>query len=179
MIGILDVPRYAAANARVRGRIGRLLSPAQWGVLLNSSDVGEFLQYLSVTTYQPVLAAVDIEGPDPGEIERRLWQHLARSYRAPLPFMPGGAKDLLAWLWRRFEVENLKTILRGVKSGATPAHIRRTLVPLGSDSDLPWENLTGLASVPAVVERLEGSFYGRALEPGLERYRREELLFVL
>lgn len=44
MIGILDVPRYAAANARVRGRIGRLLSPAQWGILLNSSDVEEFLQ---------------------------------------------------------------------------------------------------------------------------------------
>lgn len=136
-------------------------------------------QYLSLTPYQAVLAAIAVEEPDPGEIERRLWQHLARSYRAPLPFMPGGAKVLLAWLWRRFEVENLKTILRGVKSGAPSTQIRRTLVPLGSASDLPWETLTGLASVPAVVDRLEGSFYGRVLEPGLERYRREELLFVL
>ncbi|MDX1686906.1 MAG: V-type ATPase subunit [Candidatus Promineifilaceae bacterium] len=179
MLGVLDVPRYAAVNARVRGRIGRLLPPARWRILLNASDSGEFLQYLSGTAYRPVLAAMVMERPDLGEIERRLWQHLAQAYRAPLPFMPGGSKDLLAWLWRRFEVNNLKTILRGVKGGAPPAQIRRTLVPLGSDSELPWKTLTDLASVPVVVERLEGSFYGSALEPGLERYRREELLFPL
>lgn len=179
MLGILDVPRYAAANARVRGRIGRLLSPARWRILLNASDSGEFLQYLSGTAYRSALATMVMERPDLGEIERRLWQYLAQAYRAPLPFMPGGSKKLLVWLWRRFEVNSLKAILRGVKGGAPPARIRRTLVPLGSDSDLPWETLTELPSVPAVVERLEGSFYGRALEPGLDRYRREDLLFPL
>jgi V/A-type H+-transporting ATPase subunit C len=182
MSNFLDAPRYAAASARVRGRIGRLLTPAQWELLLEAPDLSTMVQNLSTTAYQPLLEQVGraaMAQPDPSRIERWLWQYLATSYRAPLPFMPGATKDLVAWLWRRFEVDNLKMVLRGVERDIPPGRIRDTLVPLGDASGLPWESLSEASTVPDVVSRLAGRFYGRALEPALDRYRREGLLFVL
>jgi V/A-type H+-transporting ATPase subunit C len=179
MISMLDPARYAAANARVHGRLAQLLSAMTWQDLLIAPDLPEVLRILTGTVYGQVLARIPAERLEPDWIERALRQYLVEAYRAPIRFTPRGPQELVDWLWRRFELDNVKLVLRGVEQGRPAQRIQARLVPLGEASELPWGSLVESVSVPAVVERLEGTFYGDVLELALDRYLREELLFVL
>ena len=85
----------------------------------------------------------------------------------------------MAWYWRRFEVHNLKTILRGVHRQQPPDRIKAALIPLGEASRLPWDALAESGSVSAVVEHLSPTPYGRPLSNAMALFRREGRLFVL
>lgn len=179
MLTLFDPARYAAANARARSGVANLVPPVIWAELLSAPTLSALVQQLSGTAYRDVLAYPAGEILDPGRVESALWQYLVRAYRAPLSFLRGGPRALVDGLWRRFEVDNLKTILRTVGRNVAPARVRASLIPLGSASDLPWEDLTNANSVSVVIDHLEATGYGHALEQALERYRREKLLFVL
>lgn len=176
---LFDPVRYAAAHARVRGGIARLVPTAVWTELLNTSTLSALVQQLAGTAYRGVLAPHTGQEREPGRVESALWQYLVQAYRAPLPFLRGGPRALVDGLWRRFEVDNLKTVLRTVGRDAAPARIRASLIPLGPASTLPWEDLTDANSIVAAIDRLGSTRYGRVLGQALERYRREERLFVL
>jgi V/A-type H+-transporting ATPase subunit C len=176
---VLDVSRYSAANALIRARLSRRISRQTWERLLLASGLQEALEVLMGSVYRETLASVPVEEPDAGDIECRLREYMARGFRAPLPFLPGDTRKLLDWRWRRFEVDNLKMILRAVERNVPPGEIRNTLVPLGLASELPWDSLSESISVSALVERLGDSFYAQMLKPALDVYRRDGQLFVL
>ena len=176
MAVVVDAARYAAVNARVRGLLSRLLPPALWTELMEVPDLADLLRLLRTTWYADSLAGIQA---DPTWIERALRTHLAVASRAPLSLMQGIARDLLDWFWRRFEVDNLKTILRAVAYNVPPAQFATSLIPLGTASPLPWRELAEAGSVPEIVQRLHTTRYGLALEQALDRYRRERQLFVL
>lgn len=179
MLTVFDPARYAAVSARVRGGIANLLPSSVWRALLDADDVRGLVQRLESTAYRDVLARHAEETLEPGRVERALWEYLVQAYRAPLPFLRGGPKILVDWLWRRFEVDNLKTILRTVEQDVAPEQIRASLIPLGPASELDWNSLAEASSIASVVDRLGDTWYGGVLDGALERYRREGLLFVL
>lgn len=178
-MAILDAARYAGVNAYVRALLSELIPPAMWTEIMAARDLAGLLNLLWETPYRPALETLVGGRLEPAPIERALWGHLARAARAPLGLMRGPARDLLDWLWRRFEVNNLKTVLRTVERRVSPDRIRASLIPLGTASALPWPALVEAASAPAVVERLRPTFYGRPLDQALDLYRREGSLFVL
>ena len=179
MAYLVDAARYAAANAHVHGLISQLIPPAVRAELLAAPDLPAVVGLLRQSWYAGALAAVDAGEPDRAHLERVLWSHLAAAVRRPLRMLQGPARELLDWYWRRFEIENLKTILRGVQYGVPPEQFQASLIPLGAASSLPWTTLAAAESVFAVVERLGASVYGAFLARALDRYRREGLLFVL
>lgn len=179
MLTIFDPARYAAVNARIRAGVANLVPPAVWTALLGATDLSDLVYWLDGTAYRDVLAQHTEEALDLQRIERALWQYLVQTYRTPLLFLHGSPGALVDWLWRRFEIDNLKTVLRTVERDVPSARIRASLIPLGPASDLPWNNLADARSVSAAVDRLGGTWYGRVLDEALERYRREGLLFVL
>lgn len=182
-MGILDPARYAAVYARIHSRLGRLLPDEVWEDLLAVSDLPEFMNRLEGTAYQDAVRSMRGERNDGAReiemLERAIRGHLARASRSPLPLMLGGPRDLLEWRWRRFEIDNLKTVLRAVEWDVDPQRARATLIPLGEASEVPWRSLVEAESVPAVVESIADTFYGEILSPALARYRREGLLFIL
>lgn len=179
MLAVLDPVRYAAVNARVRGGVANLLPSTVWAELLGATDLSDLVQWLAGTAYRDVLARYTEAPLEPRRVERALWQYLVQVYRAPLPFLRGGSASFVDWLWRRFEIDNLKTVLRTVEQNVSPERIRASLIPLAPASELAWNSLADARSISAVVDRLGDSWYGRVLDDALERYRREGLLFVL
>ena len=117
--------------------------------------------------------------PTVAQLERALWNHLASASRLPLRLMQGASRELLDWYWRRFEVNNLKIVLRAVQHSTPIGSLRDVLIPLGASSTLPWDALIAADSVVAVVNLVRQSVYGLALDHASERYRREGVLFVL
>jgi V/A-type H+-transporting ATPase subunit C len=175
---LLEASRYAAVNAQTRGLLARLISDALWTELVSASSLGEQLDILGRSEYTDRVANV-VGEPTVALLERALLNHLARASRLPLRLMQGGSRELLDWYWRRFEVNNLKMILRARHYGTAVESFRDMLIPLGSSSKLPWDALIAADSVVAVVNLVRRSAYGPALDDALERYRREAVLFVL
>jgi len=179
----LDPVRYAAANASARGRIAQFLPADLWSAILAANDLDELVTLLGRSPYQTTLGVITAPGIAPEQVEQALWAYLVRSFRAPLKLVQGKPRNLLEWLWRRFEMDNLKTLLRTVAGGVPPNQIRDSLIPLGAVSELPWTALSEATSILEVVERLRSSYYGafyaRVLDSALDRYRREGQLFVL
>jgi V/A-type H+-transporting ATPase subunit C len=183
MVALPGPVRYAAPNASVRARLAHLLPAPLWPQLLGASDLADVVALLGTTAYGATLDSAASPSPEPEQVEQELQSYMVQAFRAPLKLMQGQSRTLLDWLWRRFELANLKTIIRSLASNR-PAHsIQTALIPLGSGSDLPWDRLTEAQSIPALLPGLRttfhGEYYAHALQPAVERYRREGELFVL
>lgn len=176
---LLEAARYAAVNAHTRGLLARLIPDALWTELVAASTLGEQLDILRRSGYADQVADVGSGEPTVAYLEHALWNHLAWASRLPLRLMQGASRELLDWYWRRFEVNNLKMVLRAAHHNTPVESFRDVIVPLGASSTLPWDTLIAANSVVAVVKLVRQSAYGLALDHALERYRREGVLFVL
>jgi V/A-type H+-transporting ATPase subunit C len=126
-----------------------------------------------------------------GEVRLRVLRgETASVAQALMRYLPREARKLVSWYNRRFEIENLKTILRSVHYGLDPRRAARSLIPLPSDTGTGagtnagtvrgrWEALLEAGSVSAVIEQLRGSPYAVPLEQATERYRQEQRLFPI
>lgn len=125
--------RFAFGSARVRAMKARLLGPAEGAALAATKDVAS-------------LASLVDPGapPNPREIERRAFTRLVDVYVKLAASFPQG-RDLLAALWRRHEVENLKLVWRAKASA--PAH----------DWASRWRHLGHLATLDLEVCESAGS----------------------
>ncbi len=172
--------RYAAAHAAVRGDLGGLLEERTWRRLLSASGLEEILSVLSGTPYGD--AVVDL-APEIETVEIALRGAVAERFRLPLTFLRGRGRDLLDWLWRSLEVDNLIKIIRGIHGGVPGSRIRSMLVDLGSASGLPWDRMAGAGSIPTLIDRIgadpTGRAYAKALRDARNAYERKGSSAVL
>jgi vacuolar-type H+-ATPase subunit C/Vma6 len=181
---------YADAQAFIRARLSNRLDQAAWSRLLDCKTPHDLAQALGQT---PAAIAVGPNvGPNGqngdgkiGEGEIRL-QMLraddAATAQSLVRYLPRNARNLVSWYNRRFEIENLKTVLRSVHYDLDPRRAARVLIPLRSQMETGhgrWDVLLTAGSIPAVMERLRGSPYAAPLEQASERYRQEQRLFHL
>jgi V/A-type H+-transporting ATPase subunit C len=173
-----DVRSYAVIHARVRALYARLLTMKTWHELYEAPDLNALLDILAKTVYSPYL--------DIGEHEltprRAVYQikgHLADTYRRVIHLSPEPGRQLLIQLWRLFEVDNLKAILRGIETKASWHRVQFTLFPMGEETVLPGEEMLEAGGLPQAIELLHGTPYYATLHHALERYRAEQSLFPL
>lgn len=148
---------YAAAQGYIRARLSRLLDAATWSRLLEADTPPRSAQFQSAVT---------------------LLGEVAESGRALVRFLPRGAGELVAWYNRRFEIENLKTVLRAVHYGLDPSRARASLIPLRA-TGWRWDQLIESGLIAAVIDQIRESPYARPLENAIERYQQEQRLFYL
>ena len=156
---------YSAAQGNIRAHVARLLDRAAWTRLLEAATAAE------------VTASIEREHG----VEARLpalQGRIAASTQALARFLPGRSRELVAWYNRRFEIENLKAVLRAIHYRVDARRARAALIPI-EGSRVRWEGLLEVGSVGAVIERLRGSPYARPLENAMERYQQEGRLFPL
>ncbi len=179
MTALLQAARYSAANARVRALLGQLISPSQWVEIIEAPDPASVLLLLRTTWYGSALPPVGGGEISTAPVERALVQYQAQVARLPVSLLQGAPRALLEWFWRRFEVNNLKTILRAVHHQTPPSQVQAALIPLGSRTMVDWPNLVAVSSIAALIERLSGTWYGRVLHHALAQYGQQRSIFPL
>jgi vacuolar-type H+-ATPase subunit C/Vma6 len=179
MAALLQAARYSAANARVHALLSYLIPAELWAGLIDAPDLETVVSLLRDTWHGPALPAPSAAEPDVVQVERALAGHGVAAARLPLAQLQGDAYELLDWFWRRFELDNLKTVLRAVHHGSPPDPVRGALVALGPAATLPWADLAAVGSVPLLVERLAATWYGRVLRLALDQYSRQGSAFPL
>lgn len=148
MTSIANVCRYAYLDTRVSGMAARLLRPEQLADLVERPvDVG-MLRKVAFTPSRSGEHGAALTGQGTTSV---LLDELAVLVRA----VTGAERDFLSYWAHRFELRNLKTLIRGKIADRSNAAIRDELVEMGALATLPMEELLETEDVAELLRRLE------------------------
>lgn len=143
---------YGYANARVRGMRSRLLRTEMLERLTEAADLHQLIQELMQTEYAPDLEEALIHGRGPNEVGEALRLNLVRIYRKVFGFLNEESADICGTILGRWDVFNLKTILRGKHVHLSNAQILDGLLPVGALTQSDLDGLVRQPDVRAVVD---------------------------
>lgn len=155
---------YAATRAKMR-RVQLLPDDAYARMVMMeipdiSRTLGEGVYRKEMETLATRFRGVDL-------LEQATAANLARTCREVLGFCRGGLREQVASYLRRWDLWNVKTLLRGKFSGAPAEEVRANLVPAGELSAARMEEMLAAPSLAELVQGLSGTPYHEALARGL------------
>ncbi|MCJ7445399.1 MAG: V-type ATP synthase subunit C [Methanotrichaceae archaeon] len=142
------------------------LIPGEMYQRMMAMDVSEIARYLEETQYKDEIDTLSKDYSGTELIEHATFANLAKIYGKLLAVSIDEPSFLILEYLRRWDIWNIKTILRGKFYGADETEIAKYLVPAG---ELNMEYLSELAkkeSIQEVISALEGS----DLAPALANY---------
>jgi len=157
-------PEYV--TARVRSRRAKLFDEDQYRDLVRMGP-SEIARFMEETEYSEEINRMGARYTGVDLIEYSLNRNLARHFDDLLRFAEGSLYDLIARYLRKFDDWNVKTVIRGVYSGATPDEIRSDLILAGELDAGEIDALIDAGSVEGVVEALAGTVFGDGLAAAL------------
>jgi V/A-type H+/Na+-transporting ATPase subunit C len=173
------VSGYAAISARVRAMYSSLLSPQDFARLSDAPDFPTLITQLKQTAYGPYLENLKDKDMTPQKVDLAIKGRLADSYYSVIHMAPEHARSLLKQLYRYFEVQNLKAVLRAIITDPSWERVQDVLFPMGSMTVLPAQAMVESGSVGAAIELLQGTPYYETLSFAMKRYSAEQNLFPL
>jgi len=166
------VKDYAYITARVRAKKRKLLKREDYQKLLKMGP-SEILRFLGESEYREEIDELSEKYSGVELIERALKLNLARTYRGLIEISSGEVREMIAGYLRRWDIWNIKCILRGKRVGADPEEIKSLLIPCGDLSEEFLNALVELQSVEDVIEALSNTRYYRVLRRHEELHWRE------
>ena len=173
------VSGYAAISARVRAMYSSLLSAQDFARLSDSPDLPSLITQLKQTAYGPYLENLKDKDLTPQKVDLAIKGRLADSYRSVIQMAPEHARPILKQLYRYFEVQNLKAILRAILIGSSWEELQDVLFPMGEMTVLPGQAMLESGSVGSAIELLHTTPYYDTLSFAMKRYSAEQNLFPL
>lgn len=173
---------YAYANARIRAMKSRLLTRQDIGVLENKPDLDSFIAELGKTSYDKDIAQAGVRLAGIGQVEEALRKNMIASFRRLLYLLKEeGEESLLIYILRRWDVQNIKTILRGIRIHAPPDEIFSCLVPAGELDEASLIELSRQPDIKAVIDLLAtwGIAYYKPLIRNFKDYSEKRDMAIL
>lgn len=154
--GNTTVPETDAgyANARLRGMRSHLLPPQFYGRLIEAPDVQQIIKELMGTEYGPYLESELVHGRTAAVVDEALKNNMVRTYRKVLGFVHPQARKLLSTLLGRWDVFNIKTVLRGAHNHVPFDEVKESFFPAGYLGSGELEALAKLDDVRTVIDTM-------------------------
>ncbi|MGR3310085.1 MAG: V-type ATPase subunit [Candidatus Brocadiales bacterium] len=146
---------YGYLNARVRAMNGDLLKREFFLELLNKPGLGNMVEALQGTTlYGEDVSVALAESSGLNAIEKSLRHNLSRTFGKILHMTSGEPRSLTCILLNKWDIFNIKTILRGKKSGRSKEEIVAAFVPVGELDEPKLAELANQPDIKTVVDML-------------------------
>lgn len=162
---------YGYVNARIRGMKSRLLDRNTLENLIFQPDLDSLIADLEKTPYKEDLIEAKVQYSGVLCIEYALRKNFTRTFRKILGFVKESeAERYIKIFLHRWDVQNIKTILRGKNIHVTNEEIMDCLVPAGELDEVTLAELIRQPDTRAVIDMLAtwGIVYSKPLT---ERYR--------
>lgn len=169
-------------NARVRGMHSFLLEKNRLDSLILKPDLDSLISELENTPYREDIQRAFVTVSGIRGVEYALRLNLIRTYRKILSFVEGEAGEKYIHIFlRRWDVHNIKTIIRGKKVHIPPQEIQDCLVPAGELDEATLSELLKQPDVKAVIDLLAtwGHEYSIPLTRHFEEYIERSDLVIL
>jgi len=170
------------ANARIRGMRSRLLKGSHLKELATKLDVDSIIKVLEQTPYRPEVEEASVRYSGIACIEEALRQNLAKTLRLLFGIMKSeDAETCINIFLNKWDVQNIKTILRGKNVRVTSDEILESLAPAGALDDATLIELIKQPDVRAVIDLLAtwGIDYAKPLTQHFDEYSKSADLVVL
>jgi len=169
------------ANARLRGMRSHLLPPAFYERLIEAPDLPGVIKDLMDTEYGPDLEEQLVRGRTAAVIDDALKNNMVHAYQKVFKFLHPNARKLLSTLLGRWDVFNIKTILRGAHFHVSPDDIKTSFFPVGYLSTEELEALAKFDDVNTVITTMAmwGYVYAAPLRRAFPEYSRSKDLAPL
>ncbi|MCX6694485.1 MAG: V-type ATP synthase subunit C [Methanomicrobiales archaeon] len=151
---------YIYVCTRMRVRKSKLLPREEYVRLLQMS-LPEIARFIGETEYKREIDELSASFGGIDLIETALSWNLAKEYQAILTITPGTLRDFTEAYLRRWDIQNVLTVLRGKSQGMGPGKIKELLIPAGELDRATLDRLLNEDGPERVVEALKG----RALYP--------------
>jgi len=142
-------------NARVRGMHSRLLGPKAFDALMVQQDIPSLASELEKTPYRDEIQEAGVLYPGLKGIEAALRMNLVHTCQKVLSLVEGtDSEPLVQIILARWDIHNLKTILRGKHLHVAPEEIEECLIPAGTLGEPLLVELIKQPDVKAVIDLL-------------------------
>ncbi|WP_254521386.1 V-type ATP synthase subunit C [Natrinema caseinilyticum] len=160
-------PEYV--NARVRSRQAAMLADEDYRKLIRMGP-SEIARFMEETEYEREINELGTRFSGVNLIEYALNRNLAKHFNDLLEWAEGRLYDLIARYLRKFDVWNLKTIIRGIYTDSDADAIRTDLIRAGELDDRTLDRLVELDSIEDVIEVVGGTIFADPLADAYEEY---------
>jgi len=168
---VLSMYPYTYPNARVRARKGRLFTEKQFSEIIESQNIEEVKNYLrGFPDYAKYI--------DKYPLEKALDAQLAETYDLLARITPDNSKDAFGFLLRKWDIENIKSIIIAKEVGLSRDETLDLVVPFGELSDR-LETLIDANDINEVINALEDTDYPQVMEDAIPVYQEKGLLLPL
>ena len=166
LVGGAGAGNYAYVTARVRAKKNQLLTADQYPKLL-ARDSSEIARALQEGQYKAEIDELAARYRGAELVERATRLNLGRTYSQIQGFATGELALTIGGYLARYDVANLKTVLRGKFAHAPPEDVLNETIPAGMLAPRMAE-LARAESLEAVSEALRGTPWHRVVAPHLE-----------
>ncbi|RJQ53605.1 MAG: ATP synthase A1 subunit C [Actinobacteria bacterium] len=175
------VQDYGYGNARIRAMRQRLLDNNFYESLVELDDFDRMVQTLQQTPYKDAVQESVLRRSGAAAIDEALKINLTRTFRRVLSFLSPQGQTLLQTLLGRWDIHNIKTILRGIHMSISTEEITDSLLPAGQLEEIELGELAKQQDVKGCIDLLAtwGISYARPLTKEVPAYMETEDLSVL
>lgn len=169
-------------NARIRGMYSRLLDKGSLSNLILKPDISSLITALEETTYREDLERALVGKPGLSGIEDALRQNLIRTIQKIARFLEGEKGERYIKIFSsRWDIHNLKTILRGKRIYVPSMQIQENLVPAGEFDESLLTELLKQPDIKGVIDLLAtwDVPYASPLTTAFPEYSRVSDLIIL
>jgi len=172
---------YGYTNARIRGMRSRLMKPSFFEDLMSSKDMTAVIGKIMQTQYGPDLESRLLQGRTATQVDEALKDNMTRTFRKVLQLTNAEADALITTLLGRWDLFNVKTVIRGKHMVLSSEEIVESLMPVGQLTQIDTDELARQADVKAVVDTLAtwGLPFAVPLREVLPEYQQSQDLSLL
>jgi len=176
---MLDLTTYCYINAKTRAMLSQLISPAVFNNLLESRDIYEMSDYLQNTPYKslPENAASEKKGLDIFESTMCKYDISIHS-KILHSISTKREKNFVSLLLERYEIEQLKTILR-IWHNKIPVILDDYIIEEHILHDINYKKIAMCPTLEEIIFELNKAPYKKALLAVRDVYKEKKSSFFL
>jgi len=173
---------YSAIKAKTAAMRARHLSDTQYAELISKPSVSDVCSYLKDNTvYAPLFAGYNERNLHRGEVETLLDSYMQSEVHKLYNFCGRNTREMLSYTYIRYEIEQLKSILRGILTGVHIDIRYDTQNFFHNKLTVDLEKVAASANIREFLNAIADSPYYKVLapilsQPGADMYTFEMLL---
>lgn len=177
---LLKVKKYSFINAKIRGMKSHLFGEDKYRQLMGTTQLDAFVKALMETGYSDELLEININETEITDVTKALDKNLIAAYETILKFFNyRNESAFIAYLVSRFEVENLKVIIRGKFKGLSAILINDSMISIDGLSKIDYDRLINSKDIEEFVSSLGNTRYGSSLKQALPLFMKEKRTALL
>lgn len=171
-----SVVKFAAINSKIKSLEGKFLTTEQYSKLLQCKNYSEAIKFLKDdTSYGEALNLYNLSEINRGKLEIILKRYYIGKFNKLRHYFNGDYKKLFNILFMRYEIEDLKVILRGKYIEKDKDQIHSLITYESPLNYINYDDLLSAKNIEDLVDKLNDTKYYKYLKPLVAEVKEEGL----